>query len=72
MSRSRTQGQRRHLQSLAVCDVDHDGAQDIVIGTPADDGLGVGATGAVYIVWGGWPSLTTVDLAAQSPKATVV
>jgi hypothetical protein len=60
-----------NMSSLAVCDVDGDGAQDIVIGAPADGGVNLAATGAVYIVWGGWPTGTTVDLAAQNAKATV-
>jgi hypothetical protein len=60
-----------NMSSLAVCDVDADGHQDIVIGAPGDDGLGVGATGAVYIVWGGWAGGTTVDLAPQNAKATI-
>jgi len=60
-----------NMSSLAVCDVDGNGAQDIVIGAPSDDGLGAGATGAVYIVWGGWAPDATVDLAG-SPPATVI
>ena len=60
-----------NMSSLAVCDVDNDGAQDIIIGAPADDGLGVGASGAVYIVWGGWDGDTTVDLAQPNGKATI-
>ncbi|HXU02925.1 MAG TPA: hypothetical protein VN903_18290 [Polyangia bacterium] len=60
-----------NMSSLAVCDVDDDGNQDIIIGAPGDDGLGVGATGAVYIVWGGWSNEATVDLAPQNPPATI-
>jgi hypothetical protein len=60
-----------NISSLAVCDVDGDGAEDIVIGAPADTGGTLAATGAVYIVWGGWPSNTTVDLAQPNAKATV-
>jgi len=60
------------MSSLAVCDVDGDGAQDIVIGAPTDGIGSTAASGAIYIVWGGWPDVTTVDLAAQNPKATVI
>jgi hypothetical protein len=59
-----------NMSSLAVCDVDGDLQQDIVIGAPGDDGL-LSATGAVYIVWGGWAPETTVDLASANAKATV-
>jgi len=54
-----------NIGALAVCDVDGDGAQDIIIGAPGDmiAGGSVGATGAVHIVWGGWPRNATVDLA---------
>src|SRR6185436_19119215 len=33
-----------NMSSLAVCDVDGNGAQDIVIGAPSDDRLRAGAT----------------------------
>src|SRR5262249_18822048 len=58
-----------NMSSLAVCDVDGDMHEDIVIGSPADDGpLELGGTGAVTVVWGGWPSGTTLDLAADQPN----
>ena len=60
-----------NTSSLAVCDVDGDGAEDIVIGAPGDTGGTLAAAGAVYIVWGGWPTGTTVDLAQPNAKATV-
>jgi hypothetical protein len=60
-----------NMSSLAVCDVDGDGAEDIVVGAPGDTDGTLAATGAVYIVWGGWPSQATVDLAQQNAKATV-
>lgn len=59
-----------NLSSLAVCDVDGDGAQDIVIGAPGDASGSLAATGAVTIVWGGWPAEATVDLASNNAKAT--
>jgi hypothetical protein len=60
-----------NMSSLAVCDVDGDGVQDIVIGAPADDNLNLGATGAIYIIWGGWAKDATVDLSTANARATV-
>jgi len=55
------------MSSLAVCDVDGDMHQDIVIGAPNDEHFSLGGTGAVYVVWGGWPSKTVVDLSPDPP-----
>ena len=51
------------MSSLAVCDVDGDGLRTSSSARPATTAWRVGATGAVYIVWGGWDKGTTVDLA---------
>src|SRR5690349_14342187 len=51
-----------NIASLAVCDVDGDGAEDIIIGAPSEMSANLGSTGAVTIVWGGWQSGATVDL----------
>ena len=60
-----------NMSSLAVCDVDVDGSKTSSSARPAMTGLGVGSTGAVYVVWGGWDSGTTVDLAPQNARATI-
>ena len=50
-----------HLGALAVCDLDHDGADDLIIGAPdEDDTRGLGGVGAVYVVFGGGGSATVV------------
>jgi hypothetical protein len=61
-----------NMTSLAVCDLDGDLKQDIIIGAPGDDTLNLGATGAVYVVWGGWNSGTTIDLAEANANATII
>lgn len=51
------------IAALAVCDVDGDMNEDVIIGSPGDVSKNLGATGAVTIVWGGWGMGTVVDLA---------
>src|SRR6185369_6647317 len=55
------------LGSAAVCDVDHDGKNDLVIGVPAAVSDTADPTGAVYVVFGGG-SATVVDLASAPPS----
>ena len=40
-------------RSLFIYDVDGDGVQDLVIGSPSVDASGLVDAGAVYIIWGG-------------------
>jgi len=58
-----------NMASIAVCDVDGDGSQDIVIGAPGETTGILGPTGAVTIVWGGWQTGATVDLADMNQNA---
>jgi hypothetical protein len=54
------------LSAVAACDVDGDGTADLVVGLPgAAPNDAVGATGAVYVVFGGGPN-AVVDLASPS------
>ena len=40
-----------HFSAVAVCDVDGDGTQDLVLGAPETEYL-IGSVGAVYVVFG--------------------
>jgi hypothetical protein len=52
-----------HMSSVAVCDVNGDEIGDIVIGAPsADPGLGIGATGAIFVVMGSATTRATIDV----------
>ena len=56
-----------HLTALAACDLDNDGVDDLILGAPdADDTRGLGSVGAVYVVFGGAASGTTIDLSTAS------
>ena len=51
------------MSSVAVCDVNGDDIGDVVIGAPsADPGLGIGATGALFVVMGGSTARATIDV----------
>jgi hypothetical protein len=53
-----------HLTALAVCNINGDEFQDVVIGAPDDDDERMaGAPGAVYVIWGGKQAGTTITLA---------
>ena len=43
--------ERAHFSAVAVCDVDGDGTQDLVLGAPETEYL-IGPVGAVYVVFG--------------------
>jgi hypothetical protein len=58
-----------HLTALAVCDLDHDGSDDVIIGAPDVAGPAMLGTGAVYVVFGGG-SAATINLG--SPAAASV
>jgi len=62
----------RMARSMAACDLDGDGIDDLVLGVPLGDGPGNGrsAAGEVYVVWGRafWP--TPIDLRDPDPNTT--
>jgi hypothetical protein len=62
-------GKPPHLSTVAVCDVNGDGKGDVVIGAPsADPGLGIGATGAVFVAMGGQSVRATIDVEAPGAQ----
>jgi hypothetical protein len=55
--------QDAHLSALAVCDLDADDRQDLVIGAPQAGNLGLQSVGAVYVLLGGGGLGSEIDLA---------
>jgi len=51
-----------HLSAIAVCDLDADDRQDLVIGAPEAENLGLQAVGAVYVLRGGGGLGSEIDL----------
>jgi hypothetical protein len=49
------------IAAVAACDVDGDGAQDLVVGAPAAENVGLGV-GAVYVLLGGGGLGNTIDV----------
>jgi hypothetical protein len=49
------------LAAIAVCDVDDDGVQDLVVGAPAAENVGL-SVGAVYVLLGGGGLGNTIDV----------